>query len=345
MISKGYMPLVFLNECLYLYRKGTVYIGNNSGCRKLVHLWARSWKDISRLTVRLFRREPKCAVAIDEDRILIVGQRKIFLINIKYKEVKVIAYSRENFSDPLNICVTSGKWLALWGDYGTNADHAEIYVYGLTEELEVEKIYKFEAGLVRHIHNIVPKRDGGYYIFTGDQENGAGIYESDSNFEVVIPKKIGQQKYRTVIGFDTANGLLFATDAVNEENYIFILKKEEIVPVRRLNGSCIYGTQFNAGYLFSTTVEPDENKRGLLSWFSRKRGAGILTNDVELVYVDNDLNCKVLRKYKKDFWPMKLMQYGKILFPYGSFGDKVLIYPVAVKKFDGIAEWIEEKLI
>lgn len=340
------MPLAVLGNQIILYKKGMIYFLNEKQLNELCRLYAASWKDTNRILVRLFRREPKYAVSLDADRILIAAKKKIFLVNIRTKEKRVVIASRKGFSDPLNICPVSGKWLAIWGDYGTNEAHGEVYIYGLTSEMTVERIYRFEAGAVRHIHNIVPKKGGGYYIFTGDWEENAGIYESDSDFRMVVPKKTGEQRYRAVIGFDTVQGLLFATDAVNEENYIYILKKgEEIVPVRRLNGSCIYGTQFNAGYLFSTTVEPDENKRGVLSWFSRKRGAGILTNDVELVYVDNDLNCKVLRKYKKDFWPMKLMQYGKILFPYGNFGDRVLIYPVAVKKFDGIAEWIGEKLI
>ena len=218
------MPLVILNERLYLYKKGTVYLHDKNGYSRVDDLWLRSWKDISRVTVRLFRREPKCAVSIDEDKILIAGQKKIFLLNVKYKEVKVIAYSREKFSDPLNICVTSGKWLALWGDYGPNAEHDEIYVYGLTAELKVERIYKFEAGSVRHIHNIVAKQSGdGYYIFTGDREDTAGIYESDNQFQTVMQRKTGEQRYRAVAGFDTKKGLLYATDAVNHKNYIYIL--------------------------------------------------------------------------------------------------------------------------
>lgn len=86
--------------------------------------------------------------------------------------------------------------------------------------------------------------------------------------------------------------------------------------------------------MFSTTVEPDENRSGVLSWFSRRRGAGILTDQVELIYVDYNLKCRVLERYKKDLWPMKLMQYGKIMFPHGM-KDTVWIYPVGVKKYDG----------
>lgn len=331
------MPLVILNERLYLYKKGTVYLHDKNGYSRVDDLWLRSWKDISRVTVRLFRREPKCAVSIDEDKILIAGQKKIFLLNVKYKEVKVIAYSREKFSDPLNICVTSGKWLALWGDYGPNAEHDEIYVYGLTAELKVERIYKFEAGSVRHIHNIVAKQSGdGYYIFTGDREDTAGIYESDNQFQTVMQRKTGEQRYRAVAGFDTKKGLLYATDAVNHKNYIYILGGGGVEPksICSLNGSCIYGASFSKGYLFSTTVEPDENRSGVLSWFSRRRGAGILTDQVELIYVDYNLKCRVLERYKKDLWPMKLMQYGKIMFPHGM-KDTVWIYPVGVKKYDG----------
>lgn len=118
----------------------------------------------------------------------------------------------------------------MWGDYGSNAEYDEIYVYGLTVELVVEKIYKFEAGMVRHIHNIVAKRNGdGYYIFTGDQESTAGIYESDNQFHTVMPKKVGEQRYMAVVGFDTKKRLLYVTDAVNEKiMFMFWVRKDKI---------------------------------------------------------------------------------------------------------------------
>ncbi|MCM1048311.1 MAG: hypothetical protein NC433_07795 [Clostridiales bacterium] len=339
--NKGYMPLAFLHDDYYFYKNGAIYIKKSGYFEKIVDLYPASWKDINRATVRLFRREPKCAAVIDTSYILISSQKKLFLIDINAKKVCFTMNVREQFSEPLNMCAASDKWIALWGDYGSNSAHREVYIYGLTKEMVVEKVYKFEAGTIRHIHNIVPKKNGGYYVFTGDWGDYSGIYESDSDFKTVIPKWVGQQKYRAVVGFDTDKGLLFATDAVNEKNYIYLLREEEPTSVCSINGSCIYGTSFHNGFLFSTTVEPDESNRGILSWISQKRGTGILSDEVHLIYVDSNLNCKVLAKYKKDIFPMKLFQYGKIMFPAVIQEDNLLIYPVAVKKYDGTALWIE----
>ena len=241
--------------------------------------------------------------------------------------------------------MTSGKWLAVWGDYGQNKEHAPIYIYGLKKDLTVETIAAFEAGKIRHIHNIIHRRSGGYYIFTGDQEENAGIYQCDSDFRLIKPVKTGKQMYRAVVGFDTDKGLLYATDAVNEQNYIYLLedgKKPQVIT--KLNGSCIYGCKIRNNYLFSTTVEPDENNRGITSWISSKRGEGILSDEVHLVCVDENLKSSVVTKFEKDFFPMKLMQYGSIQFLHGD-GQDMWIYPVAVKRADGRARKVSYSTI
>lgn len=337
MIYHGYKPLAFLNGKIYLYKDGQIWAERNGSIKPVLGFENLTWKDRNRLFIRVFRSEPKQAIPIDDNRLLLCSHRKMILADISTKDVLVIGTSRTGFSDPLNICKAEKKWIALWGDYGPNNDHESVYIYGLTKDLEVKKIYEFKPGQVRHIHNIIKKYSGGYYIFTGDQEETAGIYIADEEFQNVVPMKIGNQKYRTVVGFDTPKGLLYATDAINEDNYIYLLKNnDEPSIVCDMNGSCIYGTNIKNQYFFSTTVEPDENKHGMISWISRKRGAGIKSNDVMVMMVDDRLHYKVIARYKKDIWPMKLMQYGTIQFPHGE-GDELWMYPIAIKKWDGCA--------
>ena len=334
---KGYKPLAFLNKRLYLFSKGKIYVSVNGRPKPVIDFDRRTWKDSTRATVRLFRREPKFAVPLDNSRMVVAGFKKLFLIDISTKNIMVICQSREGFSDPLNICRGKKNWLAMWGDYGTNAKHTEVNIYGLMEDLTVKTIYSFQPGQIRHIHNIIPRRKGGYYIFTGDLEEAAGIYSADLDFKDVKPVAIGKQKYRAVVGFDTQNGLLYATDAVKEQNYIYLLNESGVSKiVCFLNGSCIYGTKFKEDYYFATTVEPDENTKSLISWISRKRGAGILSDEVSLVKVNGHLHSDVITSFKKDLWPMKLMQYGSIQFPRGD-GDDLWLFPISVKGFDGTA--------
>lgn len=342
---KGFKPLAYLQNKIYFYKRGRLYLLDDNGLKEVTRLFQTGWKDSTRFFVRLFRREPKYAVPLEDNKLLIVYKRKLFLFEPVKKTLTCIANARDGFSDPLNICVTSGKWLAVWGDYGQNKEHAPIYIYGLKKDLTVETIAAFEAGKIRHIHNIIHRRSGGYYIFTGDQEENAGIYQCDSDFRLIKPVKTGKQMYRAVVGFDTDKGLLYATDAVNEQNYIYLLedgKKPQVIT--KLNGSCIYGCKIRNNYLFSTTVEPDENNRGITSWISSKRGEGILSDEVHLVCVDENLKSSVVTKFEKDFFPMKLMQYGSIQFLHGD-GQDMWIYPVAVKRADGRARKVSYSTI
>ena len=333
----GYKPLCYIKGTLYLYRKGYIYRLVENQPEKVIQVYSSTAKESLRVLARLFRTEPKYAVPINESQMLLVGHRAIKAVDVEKQVVEDISSSKEGFSDPLNICAGSGKWVALWGDYGSNAEHDSINIYGLTQENKVETVYSFKSGQGRHIHNIIPKRSGGYYIFTGDQEKDAGIYKANVPFDQVEPVEIGKQQYRAVIGFDTPKGLLYATDAVNEKNYVYLFDgKGEPQKICALNGSCIYGTEFQGKYYFSTTVEPDENNRGVTSWISPKRGEGILSDEIYLVEIDEEMNFKTIEKFKKDALPMKLMQYGAIQFPKGNT-DELWCYPVAVKRHDGVA--------
>lgn len=332
----SYKPLCFINGALYLYKSGCIYSFKNNRITKIIRIYSYTLKESTRITSRLFRAEPKYAVPINDNEILIIGHKIILLLNIEQIFSRRIAVARNGFSDPLNVCPAKERWLALWGDYGPNRKNDVVNIYALTMDYKVEIIFSFKAGEIRHVHNIIPKISGGYYIFTGDQEKHAGIYEADSLLKSVTALNVGKQKFRAVIGFDTMRGLLYATDAVNEKNYIYLLDKEQKINViSKINGSCIYGTKYKSKYVFSTTVEPDENNKGLLSWFSKKRGKGIISDEVHLVEIDEDMNNRIILKLKKDFFPMKLMQYGAIQFPKGTMKE-LWCYPVAVEKYDGV---------
>lgn len=340
-VYRGFKPLACVDGMPYFYRRGSLYALGTQGMKPVMTVRAPSWKDGSRLVVRLLRREPKYAVNIPGSGLLLAGERKLTLADPAAGTCRELATVRQGFSDPLNILPTQGRWLAVWGDYGGNAGHEAVNLYGLARDGQVETLYTFRPGQIRHVHNIIHRLAGGYYIFTGDQEAEAGIYQADADFRTVTPVAVGKQTYRVVIGFDTPQGLLCATDAVNEPNCIFLLDAAgHTKKLYDMNGSCIYGRQFGDRYLFSTAVEPDENDHSPLSWFTARRGRGILSNEVCLVHVDRELRASTLLQYKKDLWPMKLMQYGSIQFIRGD-SDDIWLWPVAVQKYDGTAIRLE----
>lgn len=340
-IIKGYKALIVKNDTIILYKCGKLFLFKNGKIEFLIEVKGTKWLDRFRITNRLFRREPKYAKEIFAGGIILVWNRHLYLVDLNKNSIQIVSNSREGFSDPLNVCIPHkmSKYIAIWGDYGSNLEHQEVRIYGLDNSYNVEIIYTFAAGTIRHIHNIIPKLEEGYYIFTGDTEEQAGIYEITENFDKVIPIAVGKQKYRAVVGFETVEGLLYATDAVNEKNYIYLLQKDKVKEITAINGSCIYGTRYGGGFMFSTVVEPDEQCNGLKSWFSYKRGRGILSNSVDLIMVDKEFNSKILISYDKDMLPMKLFQYGSIQFPseekIQADNSLFAIYPVAVKKYDG----------
>ena len=127
------------------------------------------------------------------------------------------------------------------------------------------------------------------------------------------------------------------TDSVEHEYFIYYvdsLGRESIVS--SINVSCIYGGQVKDYYLFSTTVESPEG-RGISALLSTKLGGGIKNRNVELLRVDkhtSDVN--TAKVFKKDIWPMKLLQYGVVTIPSGQeYSNDIWIQPIACNKVDG----------
>ncbi len=287
-----------------------------------------------RLTTRFLRLEPKCAGRLDQDRFVISILGKLWLLDIKKKKIRELCNLRSGYG-VLNICESNGY--IYWGDYGANPHHDNINIYRLDKDLNIEIVYSFPKNTIRHIHNIIHVEDG-FIVMAGDNEKSAGIYKVNADWNEVRPWKNGEQKYRAVVGFPYKGGLLYATDSVETENHLRYIKGDDIESILLImNGSCIYGGETKEFYLFSTTVESPEGK-GLLGLFSKKLGGGIKNDEVHVVTVSKqDLSIKTIAKFKKDFWPMKLMQYGQVIFTSGQERELegVWCYPMSCKKYDG----------
>lgn len=347
---RGFQPISLIKNKLLLYKNNKFFLYDkslnsyeylfqfNSGIKtKIIGK--------SRYLSRLFRKDIKSYVKINNEELLLSFDKKIYYASLKKKIINKISDVSDDFSEPLNYCVSlpeDTKFKAFFGDYGNNPERKAISIYGVDNELSVKTVYTFQKGDIRHVHNIIPDTyKKGYYIFTGDNEKKAGIYWADSQFSEVTPVFIGDQKARAVAGFVTPYGLLYAMDSISEKNYIWLLtKKNQEISLKKigdLNGSVIYSSKYLSGYLLSTTVEsPERTNNSKLSLLSIKRGKGILSDDVQLVYVDENFEVVILKEFKKDKLPYKLFQYGVVKFPEGLENSKFLVvYPTAVRKYDG----------
>lgn len=287
-----------------------------------------------RLLSRFKRWEPKCAGRLSETEFVISLFRSCWLVDVAKKSCEKLCDIPTGFSEVINFC--SNKEGIYWGDYGRNPNHHEVKIYHLERDRNIRVVYTFPAGAVRHIHNIVVDGEG-FILYAGDNEVEAGIYKANKDWSEVIPWKTGQQKYRAVVGFPYDNGVLYATDSVDTENHIrYITNEGDEKILTTLNGSCIYGCESIDYYLFSTTVEPHEGGEKL-SLIFEKLGGGIKSRDVTIVAVSKkDLSVRQIASFKKDWWPMKLFQYGRCIFAGGqNKEDEVWCSPVACKKYDG----------
>ena len=340
-----YSPIAaFRNNQILAYRNGWLYIINENGTKKkdvkLSFSLFDSIKECNRLFIRLFRRNIRTSCITENGNVyFFIGKCLYYYRNHTAKKIYNVPQDK---STPLNIVpgISGTKYQILWGDYFTNDNREEVYIWGLRDGMFVEIVYTFPPNSIRHIHNIVPTHEKtGYYIFTGDNDKLAGIYYADAGFNEVIPVFVGKQQSRAVQGFSTKRGLIFATDSVVEQNYLFLLKKEEewsISKIQKINGSCIYAIENSDTFYFSTTVESPEvdNQNRLIAMLSTKRGSGILSDIVEVLAVNKDLDVKKIVEFEKDCFPYKLFQYGSVIFP-ASKSRNLVIYPIGVKKWDG----------
>lgn len=346
-LLKGFKPLCCYNNGLILYRLFKFYFFDK---HSKLSLLAEMQPDIKRkvlsrirLTERLFRLCPKASILVENDKMIFSFLKAIYSLDINKGKIDKITNTRDGFSDPLNfsLAIKKTKFIALYGDYGANNNKDEVYIYGISKDYSIKKIYTFKAGSVRHIHNIIiDSFNNEYYIFTGDNEISAGIYKADSEMSSVVPVATGNQLYRAVSGFCLDKGLLYTTDSVSSQNYICFLEKHDpnyrLIKLKEINGPCIHGVELRDRYLFSTTVESDEsNTKKYLRLISNKKGKGIKTNYVDVISVDKNFKISILCSFKKDIFPMKLFQYGKVKFPENlKINDEIIIYPIAVKKYD-----------
>ena len=287
-----------------------------------------------RFFARMLRLDPKCVARLSEYKYVICVQGKLCLLDMEKKCASVLREMRKGYGT-LNFCEADDG--IYYGDYGRNPGHDEINIYHIDNDLNHRTVFTFPKGCVRHVHNII--RDGdGYIVLAGDNEPMAGIYRANSDWSDVKPWCVGEQRYRAVMGFPYDGGLLYATDSVETENHIRLIGADGDEHVLTgINGSCINGCEIKDYYLFSTTVEPHEGG-GFRHKFTYRLGGGIKNREVHIVAVNKkDLTCRVVKRFKKDFWPMGLLQYGCVRFAggQGSRENDFWCSPVACKGVDG----------
>ena len=309
---RGKALLLTNDNCLIAYRKGQLIIYKNEKALKKISLPVSLWKRIlckSRFCERILHNDVRWAIELSNDELLFLYKSIVYKVNLTTDtiETEFTGFRGQPFS------VTQVKNRILFGDYGTNEQGEEVSIYERREGLW-SKVYTFPAGIVRHVHNIIPNKDF-FYILTGDEDNESGIWKANSDFSQVQPILIGSQQYRCCILLpaDEKSGW-YVTDAPSETNGLFFYSGSCITKLYSLPGTVIYGTQFRDGMVFSTTVEPEAHAKNIFDyWLSRKPGKGIQGREAK-VYIFENGTLKEVASFTHDGKPLRLFQYATVHF-------------------------------
>ena len=348
-ILRGYRPLCFVGNDILLSKKNSLYLFDlSSGDNRFIAAVDTGIKEklilSNRLSSRVLRAGFHCAVHLGGDQVLLSYGNRILDLDIN-KGSLTCDHTIRMGSRPLMLSTIKDLQgfddMSCYGEYWYNVDKEAVNIWGRKKSDVWEIVFTFPVGTIEHIHAILPDpmRDA-VWILTGDTGSASGFWMAKDNFATVIPAAIGQQDFRACMAFFTAEGIVYGTDSQYQENSIRILKQKNGTWVSEvlhpLAGPCIYACQLGDDFFFSTSVEPGKvTGNTLVDIFDRRRSPNIKENSCEIVYGNPSAGFATTTKWAKDFWPLRLGQFGTITFPAGfNPTDVIYAYGIAVKSFD-----------
>ena len=297
-----------------------------------------------RLAERLFRLEPRCAIALNEDTFLVSYCGGIYRISVPESNIVLEHTYRAGMNNALNLCkvedIHGFDDCVVYGEYFGNAAKEEVNIFARYKDATWKKVFTFPKGKITHIHNVIahPERDS-ILVFTGDGDTETLICELKNNFQEQQIWAEGNQKYRACVAFPKGDGVVYATDTPLEENAIYYLEPTmngEIIhqKIQDISGPCIYGTNLNGQFVFATSVEPDPRLNRWCYLLTYKLGVGVKDRNSHIYVGDYNAGFREVFRAKKDGLPMLLFQFGNFQFPTG-IQKELYVTGQSLKKLDG----------
>lgn len=340
------IPLCILpSGRLVCYHLGNVFILEDGKVINTIPVFQSKKERIlghCRYLYRFLRMGVRAAWALDEQHVLLSVGNMIYELNLETGSLSKGYFCGEGIR-PLIFTQVDGISFVddgiYFGGYLGNRDKKPVSVYKRVGKDKWEVVYTFPQGAINHVHAIVndPYRDC-IWIFTGDFDDASAIWKVTDHFKSVERVCCNDQKYRGCVVFTLPEGLLYATDAPFADDFIYLMNPVDytVKTIAPIDGSCIYGCQWNDKYVFSTAVEGDgRNTSRMEFYFGRKRGAGIKDEYVHMYSGNLQDGFKEIYKEKKDCMPYYTFQFGVFKFPYGVNNTETLYFqPVATRMND-----------
>jgi hypothetical protein len=210
-----------------------------------------------------------------------------------------------------------------WGEYFDNRERAEVHIYSSADRGKTWHVaYTFQAGAIRHVHNIVyDQYADSLWILTGDEGTECKVLRADRDLRLVEVVLTGNQQARAVAAIPTRDAIYLSTDTPTEKNHVLRLDRAgRIDVVAELASSSIFGCRTANALFFSTMAEPSRMNT---------------THEVHLAGSADGNNWRVLVRWQKDAFPMRYFQYGNVILADGENPTNYLgATTVAVKRGD-----------
>lgn len=229
--------------------------------------------------------------------------KKVAVLN---HQSQILQESNIRGSRPLSFECINNEFV--FGEYRSNPERSPIGAYSIDVKKALYRKLKMRG--IRHIHGIYQDPyTQQVWITTGDFDNEAALYCSDSEFKKVEKVLYGSQQTRAIKILFTEKHIYFGSDAPDEVNYIYRVHREtkEVEQLAQVGSSVFHGTQAGDWLFFSTAIEPSKVNT---------------TKYAEVWASPNGVEWKCILKMQKDFWSMKYFQYGQIFFPAGKGNNK-----------------------
>ena len=330
------------------YRKGSIRVISVDSEALIFRysLYTRPYSFLSktRLFERLLRLAPRLCISLSSSVFLLSCKGSLYRIDAEKKTIIRETDYPPGTNNPLYFCrfEEDGEQTIAYGEYGSNPERKAVKIFWRKKDCWSE-LFRFPEKTIMHIHNILNDAERNcLWIFTGDMDSESGIWQYDKRSGELQPFLVGSQQYRACYGFIEGDNLFFATDTPLQNNAIYKvdLNTREMVMEFDMPGPCIYGVskmiKGERVHLFATSVEPDSSLPFFRYFHTYKLGAGVREHYSHIIIRYSDGRYSDIFRWRKDFFPMWLFQFGNCQFPDVPMSDgKILINPTALSHMDG----------
>lgn len=274
-----------------------------------------TWEELARLSVplraragansRMLRRLLRIGVhhllPCSDDALVVLGFGRVFRVEAETGRVQDV--TAIHGGRPLNL-ERFGTAL-YYGEYRPNPERSPVSVWrGRDGARTWEAAWTFEG--IRHVHGVFADPwSGDIWLTTGDEDAESGLWVTRDDFSTLERVLGGTQQWRVVQIVFTYEHIYFGSDTPRERNHIYRMDRsgENVTPLVEVEGSVFHGIRRGDRLLFSTACEP--------SRVNTRRVAEVWMSTQEAGW------CRIAH-FEKDWLPMKLFQYGQVLFPAGT---------------------------